>query len=273
MTIPNNITSLGNYTFYGCSYITSIIIPNSVATIGESAFQNCSKVEELRLPSNLQIIKKATFKGCNSLKTVSIPSTVEVIYQEAFSDNYYMESVKALPETPPFLYDNSFSNYNIPLYASKTAIGAYQAKEPWSKFAQFLTLDGQEVEVPQCATPTIDYANWKLTFNCATKGAEIVSKAKVLEEKEGGSELSLTPTYTITAYAKAEGYRDSEVATATIGWKNGRPVIIQGFSNVSLSDYDPNCDTNLDGAVNVADIATIIDAMAAQAREQKDLGE
>ena len=184
-----------------------------------------------------------------------------------------MESVKALPETPPFLYANSFSNYNIPLYASKTAIAAYQAKEPWSKFAQFLTLDGQEVEVPQCATPTIDYANWKLTFNCATKGAEIVSKAKVLEEKDGGSELSLTPTYTITAYAKAEGYRDSEVATATIGWKNGRPVIIQGFSNVSLSDYDPNCDTNLDGTIDVADIATIIDAMAAQAREQKDMEE
>ena len=121
--------------------------------------------------------------------------------------------------------------------------------------------------MPQCATPTIDYANWKLTFNCATKGAEIVSKAKVQEEKEGGSELSLTPTYTITAYAKAEGYRDSEVATATIGWKNGRPVIIQGFSNVDLEEDEPICDVNNDGTVDVADIVTIISAMASKSRE------
>ena len=273
VTIPNSVTSIGGSAFSGCSGLTSVTIGNGITTINEQTFENCSRLEYLKLPETLTIIKQSAFKGCRGLKSVTIPASVEFIYQEAFANCSGLESVKALPETPPFLYANSFSNYNIPLYASKSAIAAYQAKEPWSKFAQFLTLDGQEVEVPQCATPTIDYANWKLTFNCATKGAEIVSKAKVLEEKDGGSELSLTPTYTITAYAKAEGYRDSEVATATIGWKNGRPVIIQGFSNVSLSDYDPNCDTNLDGTIDVADIATIIDAMAAQAREQKDMEE
>ena len=263
LTIPNDITAIGNYAFYGCSYITSITVPNCVTAIGESAFEKCSKVEELKLPDNLQIIKKATFKGCNSLKSVTIPSTVEVIYQEAFAGNYNMESVKALPETPPFLYDNSFSNYNIPLYASKTAIGAYQTTTPWSKFAQFLTLDGQEVEMPQCATPTIDYANWKVTFSCETEGAEIVTKAVCSDTQEGdGGAISLMPTYTITAYAKAEGYRDSEVATATIGWKNGRPVIIRGFSNASLEEGEPICDVNNDGKVDVGDITTIIKTMA-----------
>jgi hypothetical protein len=188
---------------------------------------------------------------------------VEFIYQEAFANCSGLESVKALPETPPFLYANSFSNYNIPLYASKTAIAAYQAKEPWSKFAQFLTLDGQEVEVPQCATPTIDYANWKLTFNCETGGAEIVTKAVCSDTQEGnGGAISLMPTYTITAYAKAEGYRDSDVATAIIGWKNGRPVIIRGFSNASLEEDEASCDVNSDGTVDVGDIITIINTMA-----------
>jgi len=269
VTISDGVTSIGDWAFRNCSGLTSVTIPDGITTINERTFEGCSSMESLKLPETLTIIRNSAFKGCRALKSVTIPATVEFIYQEAFANCWGLESVKALPETPPFLYESSFSNYDIPLYAPKTAIAAYQAKEPWSKFAQFLTLDGQEVEMPQCATPTIDYANWKLTFSCETKDAEIVTKAVCSDSQEGdGGPISLMPTYTITAYARAEGYRDSDVATATIGWKNGRPVVISGFSNVSLSDHNPNCDANLDGNIDVADIATIIDAMADKSREE-----
>ena len=39
--IPNSVTSIGDYAFYGCSGLTSIEIPNSVTSIGEGAFENC----------------------------------------------------------------------------------------------------------------------------------------------------------------------------------------------------------------------------------------
>ena len=42
MTIPNSVTSIGNYAFYGCSGLTSLTIPNSVTSIGSSAFYGCS---------------------------------------------------------------------------------------------------------------------------------------------------------------------------------------------------------------------------------------
>ena len=269
LTIPSDITCLGNYAFYGCSYITSIIIPNSVTTIGESSFENCSRVEKLKLPDNLQIIKKAAFKGCNSLKSLAIPPTVEVIYQEAFSGNNKMESVKALPETPPFLYDNSFTIYNIPLYVPAIAISNYQSTSPWSKFTSILPHDGQEVEQKICAKPTINYKNWELTFECETDGAEIVSEVTCNDKKKSTDcKLNLTPTYTIAAYARADGYLDSEFATATISWVNGRPVVIQGTINMSTEEDETNCDVNKDGTVDVADIATIISEMAAMARKQ-----
>ncbi|MDY6408366.1 MAG: leucine-rich repeat domain-containing protein, partial [Prevotella sp.] len=42
VAIPNSVTTIGEYAFFGCSGLTSVIIPNSVTTIGEYAFDGCS---------------------------------------------------------------------------------------------------------------------------------------------------------------------------------------------------------------------------------------
>lgn len=134
IAIPNSVTSIGNNAFDGCSGMTSITIPNSVTTIGEQAFGNCSNVTSLKLPDNLQLIKKETFKGCGKLKSVTIPSSVEVIYQEAFAGCNSLESVTSQATTPPFLYDNSFSNYSIPLNVPSGCKSTYEDAQGWRNF-------------------------------------------------------------------------------------------------------------------------------------------
>lgn len=91
-------------------------------------------METLKLPDELQIIKKSTFKGCYSLKAVTIPATMEVIYQEAFANCDNLKSINALPETPSFLYDNSFSNFSIPLKVPKGCKEVYQTAQGWKNF-------------------------------------------------------------------------------------------------------------------------------------------
>ncbi|MBR6188612.1 MAG: leucine-rich repeat protein [Prevotella sp.] len=258
LVIPGDVTTIGKNTFYGCAYITSVTIPGSVTFIDENAFQGCSNVETLHLHEGLSIIRKSAFNGCRSLKSLILPSTVEFIYQVAFANCTGLESVKALPETPPFLYDNSFSNYNIPLYASETAIGAYQTKEPWSKFAQFLTLDGTEVEVPQCATPTVAYQDGQLTLDCETGGAEFVWTLRNPDTLSGrGKTIELARQYELTVHATAEGYTDSDLITYYIVWGNNE---MEGDNVIRIGG--DTVDVNQDGVVDVADIATIISTMA-----------
>ena len=38
LVIPNSVTSIGNYAFYGCGGLTAVTIPSSVTNIGQSAF-------------------------------------------------------------------------------------------------------------------------------------------------------------------------------------------------------------------------------------------
>ncbi len=45
--IPNSVTSIGYYAFYGCSGLTELTLPDSVASIGDGAFICCSDLEKI----------------------------------------------------------------------------------------------------------------------------------------------------------------------------------------------------------------------------------
>ena len=198
----------------------------------------------LALPGNLAIIKSKTFKDCRSLKELIIPAKVEVIYQEAFAGCSGLENIKVLATTPPFAYDNTFSKYNIPLYVPEESISAYQSKNPWSKFASFKTLTGDDVTPKVCAKPTISYADGQIVFDCETEGVEFKSTITDSDIKSYTSAtIQLSAAYTITVVATKSGYQNSEPATATLLWTGatleegtnptriaepqGRPILIQ----------------------------------------------
>jgi hypothetical protein len=114
--------------------------------------------------------------------------------------------------------------------------------------------------IPRCAAPTITYENGKLLFESETEGATFVSKVTTDDVQQAeGAELSFTKQYTITVYAVAEGYSNSETVTATIRWGDG--TIKTDNINVKSTD-DNRGDVNQDGSVDVADISTVITIMA-----------
>ncbi len=63
LVIPEGVTSIGSYAFYGYSQLTSVTIPNSVDTIGSNAFQNCYKLVEVINKSSLNITVGSSSNG------------------------------------------------------------------------------------------------------------------------------------------------------------------------------------------------------------------
>ncbi len=72
MTIPDSVTSIGSYAFYGCTNLTSVVIPNSVTNIGGYAFEDCSGLTSVTIPDSVTSIGFEAFKGCNGLTAVYI---------------------------------------------------------------------------------------------------------------------------------------------------------------------------------------------------------
>ena len=61
ITIPNSVTTIGDYALRGCSGLTSVTIGNSVTTIGEGAFISCSALTSIDIPNSVTSIGGSAF--------------------------------------------------------------------------------------------------------------------------------------------------------------------------------------------------------------------
>ena len=66
-TIPDSVTSIEDYVFYGCSSLTSITIPDSVTTIGNYAFYYCNSLTSVTIPDSVTTIGRSALGNCSSL--------------------------------------------------------------------------------------------------------------------------------------------------------------------------------------------------------------
>ena len=72
ITIPDSVSSIRNYAFYGCTSLASIEIPDSVSSIGDYAFYDCTSLARIEIPDSVTSIGKSVFSGCTSLESVYI---------------------------------------------------------------------------------------------------------------------------------------------------------------------------------------------------------
>ena len=101
VTIGDSVTSIGSSAFRNCDSLTSVTIPNSVTSIGSSAFYNCDSLSSVTIPNSVTSIGEYAFYDCSSLTSVNIPYTVLYIGDKAFFNSQNTTTVYiAFPSTP-----------------------------------------------------------------------------------------------------------------------------------------------------------------------------
>ena len=90
-TIPESVTSIGDYAFAWCTSLTNITIPGSVTSIGVSAFRGCTALTSIIIPDSVTFIDSSAFYDCENL----IFNEYDNAYYLGNSDNPYVALVKA----------------------------------------------------------------------------------------------------------------------------------------------------------------------------------
>lgn len=198
--VEYTVTALGDGAFSGCKFLASITIPSTVTSLGYQCFQYCK-----------------------SLKNITIPSSVTRM-EMCFGDSSYVEEAIFKGRIP-----NEVTIYwGLPtsciIYVPKVYLQEYKDILGYS-YIYALEDDGEE-EPGKCETPTIAYSDGKLRFVSSTPNAEYhyslttMDTASDVYTKEGI--INLSAAYDIKAYATADGYMASDVATATLYWLEKR---------------------------------------------------
>ena len=196
-SIPNSVTSIGDYAFENCTGLTFVTIPNSVTTIGKSAFRYCTGLTSTIIYS-VTSIGIRPWGHCDKLRYLylfpSTPPTMETSPLEEVS------------------IENYFSNEqyeNVTLYVPKESVITYASTEPWRYF--------KNITYPIVEKVGISIDKRTIELSCGTEGAEIHYTLDGSTPDQNSTKyegpFTINENCTVKAVAFKEFWDDSEIAS------------------------------------------------------------
>ena len=180
ITIPNSVTSVGNYSFGYCDNLVSVNMGNGVTKIGISAFYSCRSLVNINIPEGVTSIGGSTFSDCSSLSSITLPSTLSSFTGgSVFRGCTNLTSVYCEAVNPPYCSSELFSN-EVTVYVYPQSIETYEAA--WNSDYCTFESNGKTLDTTNTTTilytttdsNTIDMPNWVVKSNTYSNGVGTV---------------------------------------------------------------------------------------------------
>ena len=135
LSVPQEITEIKPYAFYGCTSITSISSFGGATSIGNNAFAYCSNLSSVTIPEGITSIGAFSFGGCTSLQSASLPASLTTIGSRLFEScealtDLYVHWISSIPACPNNLTNKSEITLHVPCGTKSL----YLAAEGWKDF-------------------------------------------------------------------------------------------------------------------------------------------
>ena len=92
LVIPDGVTNISRYAFWGCYSFTSVVIPDGVEIIDCDAFRHCAFIEKIVIPSSVKSIGDNAFWDCNTSMSVyitDIAAWCNIDFNDKYSNPLY----------------------------------------------------------------------------------------------------------------------------------------------------------------------------------------
>lgn len=122
----------------GCQ---TTVIPNDVSAIGTWAFWGRWGMEEMPIPSSVTTIADHAFAWCISLKQITLPVSITSIGEEAFTNCGGLTSITVEWDVPLAVPENIFEEVpveNVILYVPTGTKAAYASADVWKDFGKIV---------------------------------------------------------------------------------------------------------------------------------------
>ena len=86
VVFPSSCTSIGTYAFYGCTNLLSLSLHDSIANVGVNAFSKCTSLQSISLGNGLTSVSSNLFQDCTSLLDVNLGANITTIGSHAFAN-------------------------------------------------------------------------------------------------------------------------------------------------------------------------------------------
>ena len=208
LTIGNNVTTLGQSIFSGCSALASVNIPNSVTEIGSKAFYNCSNLESIVISDNIKSFGEEIWNGCPNLKEISYRSSNPVGEEMSmFNDNVYSDAM---------------------LYIDESARKKISSIKPWRAFEN---VNGEQV---QTYTFTYKYSGSEATLTGVNLDRTINSIIIPSETEINGKKFAVT-SISNNAFRSSDKFKTVTIPESVT---NIAPGAFEGCSNLITVNYN-----------------------------------